>query len=550
MDFDPLKIQTDSNNPGPVDYTRNATPVSMNSIRHRTVPRLQWLLSSVAEIAMMRWNYFLCATVLAFLPAGGYVQALSRSCEPIRLDSKNPHYFYFRGKTIALITSGEHYGAVLNADFDYGKYLDTLQSDGLNYARLFPGSYVEVPEKSFGIRRNDLAPAEGRFIAPWTRSSTPGYAGGGNKFDLDRWNAEYFARLHDFLSEAAKRGIVVEISLFSSQYGEIQWALSPFNPANNVNSTSVIDRKLINTLENGNILAHQERYTRKLIREVNAFDNVIFELQNEPFADRPVLDGVVNPYLFPLARDQFPNTIETADDKSIAWQARVAQWIASEEELLPNKHLVAQNYCDFGLPVSALIHGVSIVNFHYAYPEAASANYGLGKILAYDETGFLERDDAAYRRQAWNFILSGGGAFDGLDYSFSVGHEDGSDTEPNGPGGGSAAFRRQLGILSKFMRSVPLADLAPDTHAVKHANGAYARVLSNPGKEYAIYLDGNGPADVTLDLPAGSYAGEWTNPQSGQTTAVPSFRHPGGEMLLHPPAIRDGIALRLIRVMP
>ena len=306
MDFDPLTIQTDSNNPGPVDYKRNATPVSMDSIRHRTVPSLQWLLSSVAEIAMMPWNDFLCATLLAFLPAVSHGQTLSRSSEPIRLDSRNPHYFFFHGKTIALITSGEHYGAVLNADFDYRKYLDTLQSDGLNYTRLFPGSYVEVPEKSFGIRRNDLAPAEGRFNAPWTRSSTPGYAGGGNKFDLDRWNAEYFARLHDFLSEAAKRGIVVEISLFSSQYGEMQWALSPFNPANNVNGPSAIDRKLINTLESGNILAHQERYTRKLVREVSAFDNVIFELQNEPFATDRFWTGSSISISFPLLGISFP----------------------------------------------------------------------------------------------------------------------------------------------------------------------------------------------------------------------------------------------------
>src|SRR5262249_23713781 len=157
----------------------------------------------------------------------------------------------------------------LNADFDYRKYLDTLQSDGLNYTRLFPGSYVEVPAKSFGIQRNDLAPAEGRLLAPWKRSTTPGYAGGGNKLDLDTWNPEYFTRLRDFLSEASKRGIVVEVSLFSSQYGDIQWALSPFNAANNINRTDPVDRKLVNTLDNGNLLAFQERYVRKLVREVN-----------------------------------------------------------------------------------------------------------------------------------------------------------------------------------------------------------------------------------------------------------------------------------------
>jgi hypothetical protein len=56
---------------------------------------------------------------------------------PIRLHPDNPHYFLFRGRTTVLITSGEHYGSVLNPDFDYRKYVATLAADGLNYTRLF-----------------------------------------------------------------------------------------------------------------------------------------------------------------------------------------------------------------------------------------------------------------------------------------------------------------------------------------------------------------------------------------------------------------------------
>src|SRR5262249_24085198 len=149
---------------------------------------------------------------------------------------------------------------------------------GMNYTRLFGGSYVEVPAKSFGILRNDLAPQPGRFIAPWVRSSEPGYEGGGNKFDLQKWNPEYFSRLHDFFTDASKRGIVVEITLFSSEYGDIQWNVSPFNRKNNVNHTDEIDWKKLNTLDNGNILGYQEKYTRKLIQEASAYPNVIFEI--------------------------------------------------------------------------------------------------------------------------------------------------------------------------------------------------------------------------------------------------------------------------------
>jgi len=488
--------------------------------------------------------------MLLLSPAYGG-QSNTKSAQPISLHPRNPHYFLFRGKTIALITSGEHYGCVLNAGIDFQRYLNTLKNDGLNYTRIFGGSYVEVPGKSFGILRNDLAPAPGSYIAPWARSETAGYAGGGNKFVLDRWDPAYFQRFHDFLAAASERGIVVEISLFSSLYGDAQWDLSVFNPANNVNGVAILDRKKLHTLENGNILAYQERYTRKLVHEANTFDNVVFEIQNEPWSDRPAQIPViasVNPFLQGPARDSFPNASELADELSLAWQAKAVEWITSEEAALPNKHLIAQNYANFRQPIRKLLSGVSIANFHYAYPEAAQWNYGLDKAISYDETGFMGRDDDAYRRQAWNFMLSGGSIFDALDYSFSPGHEDGSDSEPNGPGGGSPALRHQLHILSDFLESFSLVEMRPDTKTVKHATGSIARVLSNPAHEYAIYFDGSGPTQVTLILPLGRYSGEWINVSTGRMESLENFQHAGGEKILRSPDFQNGIALRLKKV--
>src|SRR5881398_1449582 len=143
---------------------------------------------------------------------------------PLALHPDNPHYFLFRAKPTVLITSGEHYGAVLNLDFDYIKYLETLGKNGLNLTRTFSGAYVEPPE-AFNIASNTLAPAPGRFICPWARSDAPGYANGGNKFDLTKWDEAYFRRLEDFVAQASKRGIVVELNLFCPIYEESQWRL-------------------------------------------------------------------------------------------------------------------------------------------------------------------------------------------------------------------------------------------------------------------------------------------------------------------------------------
>ncbi len=151
-------------------------------------------------------------------------QAPETAAEPIRLHPDNPHYFLFRGRPAVLISSGEHYGAVLNPDFDYLTYLNTLQAKGFNLTRIMNGTSREDPNSIFWAgEQNTLAPRPGRYLAPWARIATPGYRGGGNKFDLDKWDEAYFQRLENFVREAGKRGIVVELSFFSA---DSQWAVT------------------------------------------------------------------------------------------------------------------------------------------------------------------------------------------------------------------------------------------------------------------------------------------------------------------------------------
>jgi hypothetical protein len=52
--------------------------------------------------------------VLVFAVAG----SANAAEKPLALHPDNPHYFLFRGEPAILITSAEHYGAVLNGDFD------------------------------------------------------------------------------------------------------------------------------------------------------------------------------------------------------------------------------------------------------------------------------------------------------------------------------------------------------------------------------------------------------------------------------------------------
>src|SRR4051812_18628834 len=183
--------------------------------------------------------------------------------KPIGPHPENPRYFLFRDKPAFLITSGEHYGAVLNLDFKAAPYLDELKARRFNLTRTFSGTYREVPG-AFKIRANTLAPTPEAYEAPWVRSGTPGAADGRAKFDLDAWNPAYFRRLDAFVKAAGERGVVVEFVLFCPFYEENLWAVNPMNAANNVNGVGSVPRTEVYTLRHADLVARHEAFVRKV----------------------------------------------------------------------------------------------------------------------------------------------------------------------------------------------------------------------------------------------------------------------------------------------
>ena len=444
--------------------------------------------------------------------------------KPITLNPQNPHYFLYKGKPTILITSGEHYGAVLNLDFDYITYLDELKSNGLNLTRTFSGAYAE-PMGAFNIAKNTLAPAEGKFICPWQRSDEPGYTNGGNKFDLTKWDENYFIRLKSFISAAQQRGVIVEFSLFCPFYEEAQWKLSPMNVINNINNVGNVDRNNVYTLDkNGGLLSIQDVMVRKIVNELKDFDNVIYEICNEPY-----FGGV------------------TKD-----WQRHIADVITSTEKDFSSKHLITQNIANNFEKIIDPNPEVSVFNFHYASPPVTVAmNYDLNKVIGDNETGFRGTSDSTYRREGWEFILAGGGLYNNLDYSFTADNEKGDFVYPSTqPGGGSAALRKQLSYLKNFISQFDFVQMQPDSTSASDVSSQKARVhvLSEKGKQYAVYIFGGEQTNLSLTLPAGTYQTEWTNTLTEKIEKQETLQSNGEKITITSPNYKEDIALRIVRI--
>ncbi len=437
---------------------------------------------------------------------------------PIRPHRENPRYLEFRGEPTVLVTSGEHYGAVLNLDFDFVPYLNELARRGFNQTRTFSGTYREVPG-SFNIGSNTLAPKTGRYLSPWVKVGDDP-----EKFDLDKFEPAYFERLKTFLREADRRGIVVELVLFCPLYEQKLWDASPMNARNNVNGVGDCPREQALTLDHPKLVEKQLAFVRKVVQELNGLDNLYYEVCNEPY-----FGGV-----------------------TIAWQNKVIEAITGAEEGLPKKHMIAQNIANEKARIVEPNSAVGLFNFHYARPPVTIAmNADLNKAIGDDETGFQGTGDAVYRKEAWDFLIAGGAAFSHLDYSFTIDHEDGTaKVESPTPGGGGPTFRGQIAGLKRFVEEFDFIKMSPDDSVIRGGvpDGVTARALVEPGRQYAVYFNGAMPEGVKLsiDLPAGEYRASWFDPVGARQLQDKVVTSEGGPTTIEGPACAEDLALSLV----
>ena len=303
------------------------------------------------------------------------------------------------------------------------------------------------------------------------------------------------------------------------------WKLSPMNAANNVNGIGKIARDAAyNRDKNGDLQATQEALVKKLVVELNEFDNLYFEVCNEPY-----FGGVT-------------------DD----WQRRIIDVIVDTEKSLPDKHLIALNVANGSKKIERPHPAVSIFNFHYASPpNAVKENFALNKVIGENETGFKGTGDAHYRMEAWEFLLAGGGLYNNLDYSFAVGYEDGTFLYPDKtPGGGNRGFRRQISVLKEFLHGFDFIRMKPDDALVKRGlpGNSRARVLSEPGKQYAAYFFGGESAKPLLAMPAGEYYAEWLSPVTGKVLKSETITSKASPVDLTSPKFNPDIVLRMKRI--
>ena len=157
--------------------------------------------------------------------------------------------------------------------------------------------------------------------------------------------------------------------------------------------------------------------------------------------------------------------------------------------------------------------------------------------------------------EAWEFLLAGGGLYNNLDYSFVVGHEDGTFEYPKTqPGGGDRKFRQQMKVLKELPLWLRLrADEAGQLrHQGSTRKGGRRERWSNAEERWQSTCgrtsgESRGPHHVAeIELTNGAWKAESINPASGAVLRRVRVDG-GGARALEAPPFETDIALRLTR---
>jgi hypothetical protein len=438
----------------------------------------------------------LLALVIGWLLA---VQAVSQTAAgPLRVHPTNPRYFTdgtknHDGSLKAVYLTGSHTWDNLVdmgkadplAPFDFNAYLDFLERYSHNFIRLWAWDSTTWDTRANGALGKDFIHKAAPL--PWVRTGPGNALDGKLKFDLTRFQPEYFERLRSRVAAAGQRGIYVSVMLFEGwglMHGNRRrntedgwaWRSHPFNPANNVNGLEIEGADAlsgrVHTLHNPGANKLQTAYIRKVVDTVNDLDNVLYEVINE------------------------------GGEKE--WNWWVVETVKDYERTKPKQH-----------PVGITGHGGERVATMLASPADWISPGG--------QDGYRDPAPAWDGRKVslldTDHIWGVGGNHGWVWRSFLRGHNPifmdpyegsvlGDRFDPK-----FELLRRNMGYALRYAGKMNLVAMTP------HGELASTEFcLADPGSEYLIYVPDGGEVTVDLSAASGSLAVEWLEARSGQTT--------------------------------
>jgi hypothetical protein len=412
---------------------------------------------------------------------------------PLRTHPDNPRYFAdAAGRTVWL--TGSHTWANFQErgvkgqtpDFDYDAYLDFLHKRGHNFIRLWVwehAQWMQFAEKDVPVRYEPLA---------YQRTGPGDALDGKPRFDLTKFNEEYFRRLRERIEKAGDRGIYVGVMLFQGfsfdkRRGKAKmgnaWRGHPFNSANNINridgNPSGDDTgREVHQLSVSKVTSLQEAYVRKTINTVGDLDNVLWEIGNECHAG------------------------------SVAWQYHMIRFIKECESTRPKQHPVGMTGAPIGVKELMASPADWVSPPGKQWLTAPVPNDGKKIVLVDTDHCSPWNHDPDW---VWKNL------FQGNQFILMDGYVDYRLGSPAKPDPKWDPTRRAMGRARAFAEHIDPATLVPRPDLA--STGYCLASRSDHSMQYAVYLPKGGEVTVDLGAASGTLAVEWFSTTTGQIQA-------------------------------
>jgi len=407
-----------------------------------------------------KWSPVIIAALASVLAS-----ATAAPAKRIEIYSENPAYWQYAGEPILLLGGSKDDNLFQIPALK--EHLDLLKSVGGNYVR------------------NTMSTRDQGNVCPFRKVN--------GKYDMEKWNDEYWQRFENFLRLTQQRDIIVQIEVWATfDYYRENWDVNPFNPKNNVNYTAEQTGLPVKvgthpTRTENNffwsipaernrkiVLKYQQRFVDKMLSYSLKFGNVLYCMDNETSVT-PEWGWYWSQYIKAKAKAAgvSVHTTEMWDPWDLANKMHSATFDHPETysfvDISQNNHQKKQAHWDNAQRQRARIAG----NIR---PLNNVKIYGA-------DTGRFGNDRDGMER-FWRNIFGGLAAarFHRPDSGLGLGDK-------------AQANLRSMRMLTDKMdifTCEPHNDLLSD----RDSNEAYC--IANPGKEYAVYFPDGG--EVTLNI--------------------------------------------------
>jgi hypothetical protein len=413
------------------------------------------------------------------------LSAVAEAGTAIQPWQENPSYWEYRGEP-RLLAGGSVDDNLFQLP-DLRAHLDSLANGGANYVR-----------NTMSDRRD-----EGFEVSPFASRAD-------GRYDLERWNPEYWNRFETFLRLTAERDIIVQIEVWDRfDFSRDAWLVQPYNPANNVNYTNRQSgfrstypeqafhnkQPFFYTLpelhDNRTVLRYQKRFVDVLLAHTLKYDHVLYCVSNET-SGAPEWSNYWANYIRGRA---------TQAGRQIFITEMWDEWdITSEQHRRTLDRRDLYTYAD--LSQNNHMSGDRHWEQFQAVREFVTADpYPLNTVKTYGADGgpFGDSDDGLQRW--WRHLLGGAAAV--------------RFHRPDAGLGWSPPAVKSVQALRKVESRVRFWDLNPANHLLRDREPNEAFAAADPGRAYVTYFTNGGSVTLDLHNAKGQFELAWMHIRTG-----------------------------------